>query len=195
MILKTLTILSMPLLASFQKLDSKYLVSYGNDNAPIHVIEYYSLSCTKCCQLFKKDFPLIKKKYIDTGLVYWSFHPSPADLLTLQAMACLEKLPVEDKRVFFEYIIPSLEGGSSLFNLQLLQQTMLLLRRPIPPIDTVDSIKTTAAFQAAYQFLKQPNVVTTIPTLEINGKIYEEYPHRSFIDTTLHSITQQEKNS
>ncbi len=186
-------VLSMPLLMSFQKLDPKYLVSYGDSTAPIHVVEYYSLSCHNCCQLFKKDFHIIKEKYINPGLIYWSFHPDPADLLTLQVMACFETMSLNDKCTFFEHIVSQVELGAALFNLQLLMQTMILLRRPIPPIETVDTLKKTPAFEAAYQFLKQPDVITSIPTVEINGKIYEEYPSRQFIESTLRSLTVQEK--
>ena len=89
----------------FEKLDPKYQVGYGDPNSSIKVVEYFSLSCAKCFEFFQEDFQGIRRKYLDTGEISWSFHPDPADLLTLQAMVCLENLPNEvKKRLFLETV-------------------------------------------------------------------------------------------
>jgi len=41
----------------------------GKPNAPVTVIEYVSLTCPHCANFHKTVFPLVKKKYIDTGKV------------------------------------------------------------------------------------------------------------------------------
>ena len=48
-----------------------YDLVYGNDDAPIKVLEYYSLTCPHCAYFYINVFPPLKKKYIDTGKVKW----------------------------------------------------------------------------------------------------------------------------
>src|SRR3990167_750299 len=91
----------------FEKLGAQYQIHYGNSDAPTKVVEYFSLSCPKCYTFFKKEFPKIREKHLnDISLV---FHPDPADLLTLQAMVCLEILPPEHKPLFLEAILTHIE--------------------------------------------------------------------------------------
>ena len=39
---------------TFQKLPLAYTISYGDPQAPIHVVEYFSFSCPQCLALLKK---------------------------------------------------------------------------------------------------------------------------------------------
>ena len=39
-----------------EKLLERYLVSYGNPNAPIKITEYFSFSCPHCLNLFSSGF-------------------------------------------------------------------------------------------------------------------------------------------
>jgi protein-disulfide isomerase len=55
---------------SFYKV-SPYDIVYGNDNASIEVLEYFSLTCSHCSYFYLSIFPELKKKYIDTGKVKW----------------------------------------------------------------------------------------------------------------------------
>ena len=48
----------------------------GRNDAPVTIIEYFSLSCSHCAAFHADTFPKIKKTYIDTGkarLVYRDF--------------------------------------------------------------------------------------------------------------------------
>lgn len=56
--------------ASFYTINS-YDMVYGKEDAPIQVIEYYSLSCPHCAYFYLSVFPDLKKKYIDSGKVRW----------------------------------------------------------------------------------------------------------------------------
>lgn len=50
---------------------------YGQDNAPLTVYEYYSLSCPHCRHFFETTFPEVKKNYIDTGKVKFVLRDFP----------------------------------------------------------------------------------------------------------------------
>ncbi|WP_102225869.1 DsbA family protein [Acidimangrovimonas sediminis] len=47
--------------------------SEGDANAPIHVIEYGAFTCPHCAEFHKEVYPQLKKNYIDTGKVKFTF--------------------------------------------------------------------------------------------------------------------------
>lgn len=56
-------------------------MSIGNPKAPVHVVEYLSLTCPHCAHFHETVFPGFKTKYIDTGRVYFTIR----ELLTAPA--------------------------------------------------------------------------------------------------------------
>jgi protein-disulfide isomerase len=56
-------------------------VSLGDPKAPITVIEYASMTCPHCAHFETTTFPELKKRYIDTGKVYYIFREFPLDEL------------------------------------------------------------------------------------------------------------------
>ncbi|HET7412423.1 MAG TPA: DsbA family protein [Pararhizobium sp.] len=49
-----------------QKLEDRVL---GSKDAPVTIVEYFSMTCPHCRDFENKTFPAIKKKYIDSGKV------------------------------------------------------------------------------------------------------------------------------
>ena len=49
----------------------------GNNNAPITIIEYASMSCSHCANFHNNTLPDLKKEYIDTGKVKYVFRDFP----------------------------------------------------------------------------------------------------------------------
>lgn len=173
-------------LLGVEKLPLKYQISYGETSAPIKITEYFSLSCPKCLKSFQKDFKVVQEKYIKTHQVQWTFHLNPADLLTLQAMLCLEKLSPSEKSIFFEVLIENLENLSQ--GTTLMKITMEALGKPMPHLEDVEDLKKQPLFLIAFNYLKQPGIVQELPTVEINGTIYDEYPHLKFIEKKISSL-------
>jgi len=56
-------------------------MSLGDPKAPVHVVEYLSLTCPHCADFHHEVFPAFKAKYIDTGRVYFTVR----ELLTAPA--------------------------------------------------------------------------------------------------------------
>jgi protein-disulfide isomerase len=56
-------------------------MSLGNPKAPVHVVEYLSLTCPHCAHFHADVFPAFKAKYIDTGRVHFTVR----ELLTAPA--------------------------------------------------------------------------------------------------------------
>ena len=57
----------------------------GNKNAKITIIAFESLTCSHCADFHKDVYPLLKKDYIDTGLVKIEFRNFPLDLAAFNA--------------------------------------------------------------------------------------------------------------
>ncbi len=184
-------ILGITPLLSFEKLSPVYQVSYGNVESPVQIVLYFSLSCKSCLSLLKHDFPLIKKQYLDTGKIGWTFHIDPVDTLTFQAMVCLKELNTEEKKIFFETIAQVIEAKNLPAGGKILQITMEELGHPMPDLMDLRFLKETKAFQDVSVFLKQKDVVTDLPTLEINGVLYEEYPNCTFIKRKIELLTKK----
>ena len=71
-------------LATSIKADTKRIIS-GNENAKITIIAYESLTCSHCANFHKQIYPLLKKEYIDTGLVKIEFRHFPLDIAAFNA--------------------------------------------------------------------------------------------------------------
>jgi len=60
-------------------------ITSGNENAKITIIAYESLTCSHCANFHKDIYPLLKKNYIDTGLVKIEFRHFPLDIAAFNA--------------------------------------------------------------------------------------------------------------
>lgn len=56
-------------------------MNLGRATAPVHVVEYLSLTCPHCAHFHETVYPAFKAKYIDTGRVYFTVR----ELLTAPA--------------------------------------------------------------------------------------------------------------
>ena len=177
--------------SAFNQLDPKYCYSYGIEDAPIQVTEYFSLSCPKCLELFKRDFPQIKADYIDTGLVRWTFHPDPTDKLTLEAMIYSAQLLDAQKRTLLEGILTHLTPQSFANGEYLLSQGAAYFGLIAVPPNDLEYLQTTEAFKAAYAFLKQDLPIKDVPTISINGTIYDEMPTYAFLQAKLEELMKE----
>ncbi len=57
----------------------------GNIDAKITIIAYESLTCSHCASFHKDVYPLLKKDFIDTGLVKIEFRHFPLDVAAFNA--------------------------------------------------------------------------------------------------------------
>ena len=57
----------------------------GNEQAPVTIIEYASLTCPHCADFANNTFEALKTKYIDTGKVHFVYRDFPFDQAGLRA--------------------------------------------------------------------------------------------------------------
>lgn len=172
------------------KLPEKYLVQYGNPKAEIQVTHYFSFNCPHCVTLFREDFESIRKAYIDTDEILWIYHPIPRDVLTIQAMHCLENLDPDQKQIFLEIILEELLVDNPKVSAILMEKVMELFKKPIPTLQNKDYLSDVPAFLAAFDFIKQNDTIKAVPSLEINGKLFlEEFPDQHFIEEQISKLS------
>jgi len=167
---------------SLEKLDDCYSVSYGNPIAENKITSYYSFSCPHCVALFREEFIDLKKQCMDTEKVYFTFHPIPADLLTVQGMVCLENLSDVKKQIFLEALLAEVDLADQEYSAILMKKAMEILGHPVPLLTDREYLSKTNAFNAAYKFVKQEDSISEVPTVEVNGILYKkEIPSKDFI--------------
>ncbi len=67
----------------------------GKDDAPVVVMEFFSLTCPHCAAFSRETMPQVRKNLIDTGKLRMVFHDFPLDQLALSAAAVARTLPPE----------------------------------------------------------------------------------------------------
>lgn len=181
-----LALLFMLPIGALEKLPAEYRITYGNPQAKFKVIEYFSFMCPHCVALFRKEFQGIKNTLIDQEGIYFEFHPVPQDLPTVQAMICFEQLSNDEKQLFLEAILDSVNIEDSTTTPLLMQRAMEIFKKPIPKLHEEAFISDTKAFQRAFEFIKQEDRIEAIPTIEINGKLYpNDVPERELIEKKI----------
>ncbi|MGC6440899.1 MAG: thioredoxin domain-containing protein [Candidatus Puniceispirillaceae bacterium] len=66
----------------------------GDENAPVQVAEYFSMTCGHCAAFHQNTFDKVKSNLIDTGKVRFEMRPFPLDAIALRAHALARILPV-----------------------------------------------------------------------------------------------------
>ncbi|MFB6347361.1 MAG: vitamin K epoxide reductase family protein [bacterium] len=69
--------------------------SIGNPSAPVRVVEFFDLACPYCRRFTLNTFPKIRKNYIETGQVLWTFRafPIPNHSNSPYAFSALHSVP------------------------------------------------------------------------------------------------------
>jgi protein-disulfide isomerase len=167
------------------RLDQKYTICYGNPKAPIHIVEYFSFGCAACLRTFAEEFESLRETYIDTGRVYWVMHPHPVDLITVQAMVCLEALTDQQRRVFLDAVVLEHDRSPEFGLLKLMTAAMDVLKVHIPDVTDAPVLQSTSAFKAAFAYQQAKPAFLGTPTIFINGRLINAFPTRNVIDELI----------
>ena len=79
-------------------------ITEGNENAKIKIYSYQSLTCPHCAIFHTKIYPLLKKDYIDTGIVKIYFKHFPLDLAALNAAKIIQCVNKEKRISFLDHL-------------------------------------------------------------------------------------------
>jgi protein-disulfide isomerase len=79
----------------------------GGADAPVSVIEFYSLTCSHCADFFRETFPRVKSELIDPGKLRYAFWDFPLDQVALTAAMVARSLPAERYEPFIGALLAS----------------------------------------------------------------------------------------
>lgn len=179
-------------LSAFEQLSNDYCITFGYDEAPFEITQYFSLVCPHCVALYRQDFKEIKEKYIDTKKMRYKFHPVPMDILTVQAMDCLQKLSNREKQLFLDVLLDELDMDHPEISTLMMKKAMEIFKKPIDNLDDESYLEKTEAFAKAFEFIKQEDRVTQIPSLEVEGRRVNKAPDLNFITLMMSNIFPEE---
>lgn len=69
--------------------------SIGRPDAPVTVIEYFSLTCGHCAAFHRDTMPRVKRDLVDTGRIRMVLRDFPLDAVALAAAQVARSLPAE----------------------------------------------------------------------------------------------------
>ncbi|MEM9632291.1 MAG: thioredoxin domain-containing protein [Pseudomonadota bacterium] len=73
----------------------------GDENAPVTIVEYASMTCGHCANFHKSTWPDLKKDYVDTGKVRFIFREFPLDPVAAAAFMLARCAPADK---YFEIV-------------------------------------------------------------------------------------------
>jgi len=76
----------------------------GSPKAPILMVEYAAPSCPHCAHFDMEFFPLLKKKYIDTGKVYYVLRVFPLNAADVAVESMARCLPPDNYFQFLDLV-------------------------------------------------------------------------------------------
>ena len=79
----------------------------GSDQAPIKVMEFFSLTCTHCAAFSRETMPEVKAKLIETGKVQMIYRDFPLDRVALMAAMVARTLPPDRYEPFITALFAS----------------------------------------------------------------------------------------
>ena len=165
-------------------------MSLGNPKAPVHVVEYLSLTCPHCAHFHAEVFPAFKAKYIDTGRVYFTVR----ELLTAPAQVAAAGV-----------LMARCNGGTRYFQVvdQVFRSQPRWQQGQIKPLfveiakqngmteDQFEAClvdeKANAALDARLTYATQTDKVSSTPTFFVNGVMLsnQEVPTLADLDAAI----------
>ena len=176
---------SLPALARAGTDPALGLRTLGDPKAKVHVIEYFSLTCTHCADFANHTMPDVESKLINPGTVYWIFRDYPLDRVALEAAMVARALPPPRYAPFIFALFASQDRWAFAPNVNStaeLKKMAALAGMPTATFDAAIANKTVQDFILTEQRHAQEKYhVDSTPTFIINGKPHAgEMPYADF---------------
>jgi protein-disulfide isomerase len=81
--------------------------SAGKADAPVTVVEYFSLTCSHCAAFHRETWPRVKSELVEPGRVRMVWRDFPLDQLALAAAVVARSLPAERYEPFISTLLAS----------------------------------------------------------------------------------------
>ena len=149
-------------------------MSLGKDDAPISIVEYFSMTCSHCANFHNKTFEALKTKYIDTGKVRFVAREFPFDPRAAAAFMLARCAPKEQYFPFVSMLFKqqaswatAQDGRAALLQMSRLagfsEETFNACLTNQKLLDDVNAVRERGAKDFG---------INSTPTFIINGKVY-----------------------
>jgi protein-disulfide isomerase len=81
--------------------------SVGKPDAPVTMIEYFSLTCPHCAAFYRDTMPELRRQFIEPGKVRFVYRDYPLDQLALTAAMVARALPPDRYEAFVSALLAS----------------------------------------------------------------------------------------
>jgi protein-disulfide isomerase len=157
----------------------------GDPKAKVHVVEYFSLTCTHCAAFANETMPEVESKLITPGKVYWIFRDFPLDRVALMAAMVARTLPPPRYAPFIFALFASQDRWAfapDVNSTAELQKTAALAGMPAATFNEAIANKALENFILAEAREAQEKYhVDSTPTFIINGQPHAgEMPYADF---------------
>jgi len=153
----------------------------GDDNAPITMIVYASVTCSHCSTWFTNQWPALKKDLVDTGKIRFVLRelPTPPAEMSMVGFMMAECAPSED---YFDVVQYQMENQLTFFK----QAEIGKVREEYDKVARLAGLEDDAAVQACFQDLERLSHIHTngerataakvqgVPAFFINGDSYKD---------------------
>ena len=147
-------------------------VVLGQSDAPITMVEYYSLNCPHCAAFHAQIFPQLKADYVDTGKVRFVLRDFPLSWAALEAAILTHCAKPEDFLAVQEALFHSIRQwsgeGSSLLPIAKVGEANGVERATFKKCIEDGALE--AEILANYQHAAETLGVSGTPTFFINGE-------------------------
>lgn len=156
----------------------------GQDDAPVTIVEFGDYKCPSCKYWGDHIFPQLKEKYIDTGIVTFSyinvlFHGDESLLASLAGESVFAQDP-EAFWAFHKRVFDEQPPGELHDEVWVTTDKLLEIANSVTPAIDTDKLKVDLVNQSAWESIQVDNEmvkkyhIERTPTIMINGIVLED---------------------
>lgn len=153
-------------------------MTMGKADAPVHIEEYASTTCSHCGRFAIDVFPAFKAKYIDTGKVRWTYHEflTPPEAVAA-AGVLVARCAGKDK--YFSVIDALFHSQEEMYRTGDARGTLLKVAQSAGMTEAqfnacVQDEAAAKALNARVEAAQKDRNITSTPTFYVNGKKLKE---------------------
>ncbi|MBJ7411385.1 MAG: DsbA family protein [Phenylobacterium sp.] len=153
-------------------------MTMGKADAPVHIEEYASTTCSHCGRFAIDVFPAFKAKYIDTGKVRWTYHEflTPPEAVAA-AGVLVARCAGKDK--YFSVIDALFHSQEEMYRTGDARGTLLKVAQSAGMTEAqfnacVQDEAAAKALNDRVQAAQKDRNITSTPTFYVNGKKLKE---------------------
>ena len=154
-------------------------ITVGSENAKIKIYSYQSLTCPHCAGFHSKIYPLLKKDYVDTGIVKIYFKHFPLDLAALNAAKIVQCVNKEKRISFLDHLYKTQESWTRGEKIEDINEN---LKKTVKKFGlSEDDFDKCLAFEDVENYILNSRIeavkkfkIKSTPTIVINDKVFED---------------------